>query len=109
MNGLIPLLDLSLESLDVLLEGPDDPLQLHLLRLEELDVVRALFDLLLQAAELRKRTAAVRTPGASELIPTLLPQLGTQLSSSRNEEAPSLNIHGLWGVDFVIIVCFLWG
>lgn len=62
LNGLVPLLDLSLEPLDVFLQGSDDALQLHLLRLEELDVVGALFDLLLQAAELRRQTA----DGASE-------------------------------------------
>lgn len=63
LNGLIPFLDLSLESLDVLLQGLDDSLQLHLLRLEDFDVIGALFDLLLQAAELRRQTATVRTPG----------------------------------------------
>lgn len=53
LNGLIPLLDLSLEALDILLQGLDDPLQLHLLCLQDLNVVGALFDLLLQATELR--------------------------------------------------------
>lgn len=77
LNGLIPLLDLSLESLDVFLQGLDDPLQLHLLRLEDLDVIGTLFDLLLQAAELRKQTATVRTPGASEWI-SISPPLGVK-------------------------------
>lgn len=65
LNGLIPLLDLSLEALDVLLQGLDDTLQLHLLRLQDLDVIGALFDFLLQAAELKMWTVAVEILGAS--------------------------------------------
>ena len=69
LNGLIPLLDLSLESLDVFLQGLDDPLQFHLLRLEDLDVIGALLDLLLQAAELGEQAAAVSAPGSPSSSP----------------------------------------
>ena len=55
-----------LEKDDVLLQGLDDPLQLHLLPLQELNVVGSLFNLLLQAAELGEQTATAENPRACE-------------------------------------------
>lgn len=66
LNRLVSLLDLPLEAHDVLLQGLDDPLQLHLLPLQELNVVGSLFNLLLQAAELGEQTATAENPRACE-------------------------------------------
>lgn len=66
LNCLVSLLDLPLEAHDVLLQGLDDPLQLHLLPLQELNVVGSLFNLLLQAAELGEQTATAENPRACE-------------------------------------------
>lgn len=74
LNGLIPFLDLPLEAQDVLLQGLNDSLQLHLLCLQGVDVVGALFNLLLQAVELKIQIATTRTPKAllsSPFRPTL--------------------------------------
>lgn len=70
LNGLVPLLDLSLERLDVFLQGLDDALQLHLLCLQELNVIGALFDFLLQAAELKVETASMKTLRSRSPSPT---------------------------------------
>lgn len=69
LDRLVSFLDLPLKAQDVLLQGLDDPLQLHLLSLQELNVVGSLFDLLLQAAELEAQRAATETPKVLELIP----------------------------------------
>ena len=66
LNCLVSLLNLPLEAHDVLLQGLDDPLQLHLLPLQELNVVGSLFNLLLQAAELGEQTATAENPRACE-------------------------------------------
>ena len=67
LNRLVSFLDLPLEAHDVLLQGLDDSSQLHLLPLQELDVVGSLFNLLLQAAELGEQTATAENTGACEL------------------------------------------
>ena len=67
LNCLVSFLDLPLEAHDVLLQGLDDSLQLHLLPLQELNVVGSLFNLLLQAAELGEQTATAENTRACEL------------------------------------------
>ena len=57
LNCFIPFLDLPLEAQDVLLQGLNDSLQLHLLTLQDLDVIGSLLNLLLQAAELKIQMA----------------------------------------------------
>lgn len=61
LNRLIPFLDFPLEAQDVLLQGLNDPLQLHLLPLQALNVIGSLFNLLLQAAELQIQMATPET------------------------------------------------
>ena len=68
LNRLVSFLDLPLETQDVLLQGLDDSLQLHLLSLQNLNVVGSLFNLFLQAAELEEKTATTETTRACELI-----------------------------------------
>lgn len=69
LNRLVPLLDLPLEAQDVLLQGLDDSLQLHLLSLQGLDVIGSLFNLLLQAAELKIQMATTKTTKSSSPFP----------------------------------------
>lgn len=69
LNRLISFLDFPLEAQDVLLQGLNDPLQLHLLPLQALNVIGSLFDLLLQAAELWTQ----ETPPKSLHCPLCLP------------------------------------
>ena len=52
LNGLIPFLDLLLQSHNVLLQGPDDDMQLLLLPLQPLNLNVPVVYLLLQAVEL---------------------------------------------------------
>lgn len=61
LNRLISFLDLPLQAQDVLLQGLNDSLQLHLLSLQDLDVIGSLFNLLLQTAELKIQTATTKT------------------------------------------------
>lgn len=68
LNRLVSFLDLLLETQDVLLQGLDDSLQLHLLSLQNLSVVGSLFNLFLQVAELEEQTAMTETTRACELI-----------------------------------------
>lgn len=70
LNRLISFLDLPLEAQDVLLQGLNDSLQLHLLSLQALNVIGSLFNLLLQAAELKIQRATTRTTRIFELIST---------------------------------------
>lgn len=53
LNGVISLLDFSLEAEDVLLQGLDDSLQLYLLSLHCINVGGPLLDLFLQGVELK--------------------------------------------------------
>lgn len=74
LNRLISLLDLPLEAQDVLLQGLNDSLQLHLLSLQDLNVIGSLFNLLLQTAELKIQTATTKTTkflNSSPLLPTI--------------------------------------
>lgn len=71
LNGLISFLDLSLVALDVLLQGLNDSLQLHLLSLQEVNVIGFLFNILLQAAELNTHTAPTEATEGSELLSML--------------------------------------
>lgn len=89
LNRLIPFLDLPLEAQDVLLQGLDDSLQLHLLSLQGLDVIGSLLNLLLQAAELKTRAATTKS-----LNPLRLPQLSVNVKSPLSESGRARNFPG---------------
>lgn len=71
LNRLISFLDLPLQAQDVLLQGLNDSLQLHLLSLQDLDVIGSLFNLLLQTAELKIQMATTKTTQSLNLSPFL--------------------------------------
>lgn len=68
LNRLISFLNLPLEAHDVLLQGLNDSLQLYLLALQDFNIIGSLFNLLLQAAELKPQRATTRATKVFELI-----------------------------------------
>lgn len=92
LNRLISFLDLPLEAQDVLLQGLNDSLQLHLLSLQALDVIGSLLNLLLQAAELKIQMATTKTSTALNCLHSS--QLSVNVKSSPSEFGTVRNFPG---------------
>lgn len=92
MNRLISFLDLPFEAQDVLLQRLNDSLQLHLLSLQALDVIGSLFNLLLQAAELKIQMAATKTSMALSCLHSS--QLSVNVKSSPSDLGTVWNFPG---------------